>query len=257
MARNMVANGAVNGAGDGAANGAPPGAGRGAAWVRAPFAPLSPPKGGINGARTPLRPPPAAPANGAAGAAAGGGGGRQAAGGAAQGAANRAANGAANGAVNGAPNGALNGALNGAPNGAANGAGGVWTAASVVARLEEAGRCLLCLPDRGYSPRLRTTALTVLRDPAEAYGWEGRLRPPLPDAATIGRMEEAFGWIALIPPDRHVLRRILHARALIDPRTDRPLFPWRRLAALLGADHKAVQRWHAQGVAIIVAGLGG
>jgi hypothetical protein len=39
--------------------------------------------------------------------------------------------------------------------------------------------------------------------------------------------------------------------------TERYLFTWRQLATLLGADHKAVQRWHAQGVAMIVAALGG
>jgi hypothetical protein len=29
------------------------------------------------------------------------------------------------------------------------------------------------------------------------------------------------------------------------------------LGAALGADHKAVQRWHAEGIALIVAGLNG
>jgi hypothetical protein len=53
----------------------------------------------------------------------------------------------------------------------------------------------------------------------------------------------------LAPSDRR-------ARALVSPVTERHLFTWRRLATLLGADHKAVQRWHAQGVAMIVAALG-
>jgi hypothetical protein len=59
----------------------------------------------------------------------------------------------------------------------------------------------------------------------------------------------------LIPVENYVLRRIVGARCLVSPVTDRHLFPWRRLAAALGADHKAVQRWHAQGIAIIVAAL--
>jgi hypothetical protein len=45
------------------------------------------------------------------------------------------------------------------------------------------------------------------------------------------------------------------ARSLVHPVTDRHLFPWRRLGKALGSDHKAVQRWHAQGIALIVAGL--
>jgi hypothetical protein len=71
----------------------------------------------------------------------------------------------------------------------------------------------------------------------------------------ITRMDEAFGWITLIPLDRSVIRRIVGARALVNPMTDRYLYTWRRLGAMLGADHKAVQRWHAQGMEMIVAAL--
>ena len=68
-------------------------------------------------------------------------------------------------------------------------------------------------------------------------------------------MDEAMGWITMIPLDRYVLRRIVGARSLVHPVTDRHLFPWRRLAAALGADHKAVQRWHAEGIGLIVKAL--
>jgi hypothetical protein len=93
----------------------------------------------------------------------------------------------------------------------------------------------------------------------EGYGWDAtpRLRAPVPDAATITRMDEALGWIVLIPQDRYVLRRIVGCRTLISPLTERYLYPWRRIAALLGADHKAIQRWHAQGIDLIVAAVNG
>jgi hypothetical protein len=68
-------------------------------------------------------------------------------------------------------------------------------------------------------------------------------------------MDEAFGWVGLIPQDKFVLRRIVGARSLVGPITGRHLYPWRRLGTLLGADHKAVQRWHGQGIDIIVAGV--
>ena len=117
---------------------------------------------------------------------------------------------------------------------------------------------MLALPPTGYSTRLRTSSLDVVRTTLESYGWaDARVRPPVPDAAAISRMDEAMGWIARIPPDRFVLRRIVGARALVNPVTDRHLFPWRRLAAVLGADHKAVQRWHAQGISLIAASLNG
>jgi hypothetical protein len=127
-----------------------------------------------------------------------------------------------------------------------------------VARLEEAGRTLLALPHTGPSTKMRTSVLDVVRSAVEGYGWsEGRLRPAYPDSAQVTRMDEALAWISRIPLDRYVLRRIVGARALINPTTDRHVYPWRKLATALGADHKAVQRWHAQGVAMIVASLNG
>ena len=129
-------------------------------------------------------------------------------------------------------------------------------AALVVARLEEAGRTLLALPATGPTPHLRQSVWTVLQSAMEGYGWQpARMRPATPGAARITRMDEAMGWIGLIPPDRTVMRRIVGLRALVNPLTDRHLYPWRRLGAAVGADHKAVQRWHAQGIALIVAAL--
>jgi Domain of unknown function (DUF6362) len=126
----------------------------------------------------------------------------------------------------------------------------------VVYRLEEAGATLLALPGTGWSTRLRGSSFEIVRTALEAYGWESaRIRPAVPPADRIDRMDEAMGWISLIPSDRYVLRRIVGARGLIHPITDRHLFPWRRLGRVLGADHKAVQRWHARGIAMIVAAL--
>jgi hypothetical protein len=132
----------------------------------------------------------------------------------------------------------------------------VIDSAFVTHRLEEAGETLLALPGTGYSTRLRTSSLDIVRTALENYGWsETRVRPPVPSSGKITRMDETLAWILLIPVDNYVLRRIVGARCLVSPVTDRHLFPWRRLAAALGADHKAVQRWHAQGIGIIVAAL--
>lgn len=128
----------------------------------------------------------------------------------------------------------------------------------VVYRLEEAGRNLLALPQSGPTTALRTTRHDIIQSAADSYGWariDARLKPAIPDAASITRMDEALDWIPLIPIDRYVLRRIVGARTLISPITGRHLVSWRRLAMLLGADHKAIQRWHADGIRIIVANL--
>ena len=129
-------------------------------------------------------------------------------------------------------------------------------AAFVTARLEEAGATLLALPSTGYSTRLKVSHLDVVREVFEASAdGGGRIRPPVPSAAQISRMDEALGWIVLIPRERTVLRRIVGARSLVSPVTERHLFSWRRLGGVVGADHKAVQRWHAQGIEMIVAAV--
>ena len=126
----------------------------------------------------------------------------------------------------------------------------------VLYRLEEAGGTLLSLPNTGPSTRLRQSTLAPLQDAIEAYGrGPSTLRPPTPSGARIDRMDQALAWIALIPQDRVVLRRLVGARSLVSPVTGRHLFSWRRLGELVGADHKAVQRWHAQGVDLMVAAL--
>ena len=128
----------------------------------------------------------------------------------------------------------------------------------IVYRLEEAGATLLALPGTGWTTRLRSSSLEIVRTALEAYGWtEARIRPAVPSAGKITRMDEALGWIPLIPLDRYVLRRVVGARSLVNPLTDRHLYPWRRLGVALGADHKAVQRWHAQGIRRIVTALNG
>ncbi len=130
------------------------------------------------------------------------------------------------------------------------------SAEQIVARLEAAGATLMAMPSRGYSTQLRKMRFEVVHTALEAYGWQSAIaRPPAPSAAEISLMDEAFGWLVLIPESRHVLRRILGARALVHPLTERHIYPWRRLAAMLGTDHKSVQRWHAQGIALLVQAL--
>ena len=68
-------------------------------------------------------------------------------------------------------------------------------------------------------------------------------------------MDQALAWVLLIPADKLVLRRIVGCRSLVSPLTGRHLFSWRRLARVLGADHKAISRWHATGIDLIVSAL--
>ena len=124
----------------------------------------------------------------------------------------------------------------------------------VVARLEDAGRTLLSLPRTGPTTGLRQTRHQFVAEALEAYGASehGRVRPPVPSASQITRMDQALAWIPLISSDQLVLRRIVGCRALVSPMIGRHLYSWRRLARLIGADHKAIQRWHTTGINVIV-----
>lgn len=130
-------------------------------------------------------------------------------------------------------------------------------AETVIHRLEEAGHTLLCLPTSGYSTALRQTRHSFVMEAVEAFAAVSDSRPrlPVPPAVRITRMDQALAWISQIPADKLVLRRIVGCRSLVSPLTGRHLFTWRRLARLLGADHKAIQRWHATGIDLIVASL--
>lgn len=126
----------------------------------------------------------------------------------------------------------------------------------VIARLEEAGTTLLALPNSGPSTRLVQSGMEWVRSAAESYGAaRARIRPAVPSAAHISRMDESYLWLTRIPQDKYVLRKIVGARSLVHPMTGRHLFSWRRLGTAIGADHKAVQRWHAQGIDHVVACL--
>ena len=131
-------------------------------------------------------------------------------------------------------------------------------AAWVIGRLEEAGLALLALPNTGPSTRLVQGGMEWVHSVAESYGAvKTKIRPAAPSAASITRMDQSYRWLSRMPEHKYVLRRIVGARSLVSPMTGRHLYSWRRLGTAIGADHKAVQRWHAQGIDMIVSILNG
>ena len=131
-----------------------------------------------------------------------------------------------------------------------------WTAELVIDRLDRAGATLLALPHTGHSTRMSQSKLPIVRDFADLVGAEQDDELVLtPTPRMISEMEQALGWITLIPAERTVLRRIVGARSLCRPTTMRPLYGWRRIAMMVGASHEAVRQWHAQGIDLIVSGL--
>ena len=134
---------------------------------------------------------------------------------------------------------------------------GTLGATDVVGRLEEAGATLLALPNRGQPAGMRVGWPEVVHDIREAYGYTGAaLRPAIPAAAAISRMDEALGWVLLLPSDMVLHRRLVGARMLVSPVTGRHVFSWRRIGGMVGLHYEAVQRQHALAIRIIVVALG-
>jgi hypothetical protein len=128
----------------------------------------------------------------------------------------------------------------------------------VTYRLEEAGKTLLLAKSSsGYNLPVRPDySGCVITYAIQQSGWigDGGLKIAI-DPDKLTRMNEALSWIGVIPLERYAIRRIVGARLLIDPATDKHLFTWSRIARALGADRKSVQRWYRQGVNMIVESL--
>lgn len=80
-------------------------------------------------------------------------------------------------------------------------------------------------------------------------------RPAPPSARRISEMDQALGWIVLIPEDQARLRRLVGARALISPRTEKPIFSWRVLGEQLGCHHNTAKTLWLEAIEIIVLAL--
>ena len=74
-------------------------------------------------------------------------------------------------------------------------------ASTVILRLEEAGRTLLALPNRGCRPADTGSGWpAVVHDFSEAYGYgEVEVRAPIPSPQAITRMDEALQWVGPYP----------------------------------------------------------
>jgi hypothetical protein len=96
----------------------------------------------------------------------------------------------------------------------------------------------------------------VIREVIESYGWTAaECRPAIPDSAAISRMDLTYRWLSYVPDHRRVMRRIVACRSLVSPVTGKHIIPWRRLGEICRADYRAVQRWHHQGIGLIVQGI--
>ncbi|MCP1271226.1 DUF6362 family protein [Acetobacter cerevisiae] len=130
------------------------------------------------------------------------------------------------------------------------------TAAEIVAdaeaRLFEAGITLASLPARGLMPSTRVSAWRdTLMDMDDLLSITGDeiVRPPIPSAAKISRMDEALNWVAGIPAENH--RRVMLLWMMINPISRRHRYSWRQIGDQMRVSHHTAKGWFSAGLSDI------
>lgn len=133
----------------------------------------------------------------------------------------------------------------------------LYDAQLVIDTLADAGKTLVALWVRGVRPAGYGSGMPE-------YGHdEEDLKDQMPDpdkiaqpnASQVTQMDKVLEWVKLIPESKASWRRVLGYRMLTDPRTDRPLMRWERIALEVKADKAACKRIYEAGVDLIVVEL--
>ncbi|WP_339077721.1 DUF6362 family protein [Acetobacter sp. AC2005] len=125
-------------------------------------------------------------------------------------------------------------------------------AQAVEDRLFEAGYTLACLPAHGVRPAGwgKGWGETLMdMDDLLTLVAESEVRPPMPTAAAITRMDEAFIWVQGISNFRH--RRVVLLWMMIHPLSLRHRYSWRQIGSFLGVSDKTAKSWFFRGIADI------
>jgi hypothetical protein len=141
-------------------------------------------------------------------------------------------------------------------------------------RLEEAGAVMLSMPGSAMPQGFRSNLPAPILDACEAYGWDKAAAPRWrPNGRQIARMDEALGWVSLIPAapvsadpaSRNggaTLRRLVQMRLMVrpgswyqTPNAPKYIFSWRTVAATMGADPRSVKTWHGMALGVICAAI--
>lgn len=129
---------------------------------------------------------------------------------------------------------------------------GAEMAEEVERRLFEAGLTLACLPSHGLRPAgcgssWQETLMEL--DDLLSLTAESEIRPPMPSAAAISRMDEAMGWASWIQNTAH--RRVVLFWMMIHPVTQRHYLSWEQIGKKIGRSDKTAKSYFYRGLASI------
>lgn len=129
-----------------------------------------------------------------------------------------------------------------------------FTSGYIIRRIEHAGATLYCMRIKNPRPLLAQGRIDIIRNymddlpPATPV-----LRLPTPSARDVTLMDEALGWVRLVPNSTG--RRLISMRSQFHPITERVRYSWRSCANAMGIDHKTAESWHRKAVHLLQVGL--
>ena len=129
---------------------------------------------------------------------------------------------------------------------------GAEMAEQVERRLFEAGLTLACMPSHGLRPASGGSSWqeTLMElDDLLSLTAESEIRPPMPSAAAIYRMDEAMGWASWIQNTAH--RRVVLFWMMIHPITQRHYLSWEQIGKKIGRSDKTAKSYFYRGLASI------
>lgn len=126
------------------------------------------------------------------------------------------------------------------------------TPSEVQSWLEWAGMRLLAMPGQNPFPASqRALWPDYPQDANTAYGYtDVPLRAGRPTKAEIPIVDEILTLPLLV--QNQTERRIVQARSLVTPISQRYLYSWSKIARMLHTDRRAVIRWHMHGLRDII-----
>jgi hypothetical protein len=132
-----------------------------------------------------------------------------------------------------------------------------YTPEQVEAALYAAGLTLMALRVSGCWPAgYRSNMPEYLREPGDKA--EAEFTPAQPIPSAVSAMDRALAWIKLLPGGTEYqirVRRLVLARCLVSPRTEAPVFGWRKLGIQFGCSHMHAKTLWIDAVATITAAL--
>ncbi|MGO2958656.1 MAG: DUF6362 family protein [Acetobacter sp.] len=118
--------------------------------------------------------------------------------------------------------------------------------------LEEAAFTLAALPANGLRPAgARSGWPDIVRDLEDVGRLDSDIMPPRPEPDEVSRLDQVLSWVQVFGPSEQHYRRVINMRLIVHPISGMHRWNWRKIAKVMGTDHKRAHDWHRCAVEVI------